>query len=185
MNNAESHRAVEIVWQNKDESDEPVSRPNAPYAKQVFFESSTKSHAISQREAEAEAAAKMRRDREAAMKRAGIPIPEPGEPTHRLESGVILIGDRVFGAVDGGFAFRGDGVALMAAADPVPGSRTAEVATHGLKNPPKLVPLNPLSPEERKRLDWLRSFPYERSEGQREADDRMRALLLEQLAKLS
>jgi hypothetical protein len=154
----------------------------------VFFESSTKSHAISQREAEAEAAAKMRLDREAAMKRAGIPIPEPGAPTHYLEKGEILIGDRVYQPSDGGFFFPCDPIPLMAACDPAPGSEAAVVASRGVRNPPKLVSLRPLSPHEQTRLDERRHSQHELSEeqrrDQRQADARTKAFCLEQLAKL-
>jgi hypothetical protein len=180
MSIAEYPKAVEIVWKDANS----------------FVASAVRPHAQTQRELAAQAAEKMKREREAKMKSEGIPIPEPSAPTHRFERGRgNLIGDRVFTPQDAGFYCAVDPIPFMGMCSALPGTKPAELASHGVRNLPKLVPLAPLSPVQRARLEWYRKEirdPSEqelakeihRQEVQQEADSRMEDKLVEMLARL-
>jgi hypothetical protein len=82
------------------------------------------------------------------------------------------------------FFYRGDIEMLLALADPIPGSQTADFVSRCVRKIPKIKPLFELSEESRRRVNRLRRNLNEPSVAQIEQLEQMRALLAEQLAAL-
>jgi hypothetical protein len=87
----------------------------------------------------------------------------------------------------------------MAVGDPVPGSEVANAVGRGVRNPPKVVPLAPLTEADKLRYDWRREFLSEplpeqlearlvaarrRDQAQLEVDRHMEDKLIEMLARI-
>ena len=82
------------------------------------------------------------------------------------------------------FFYRGDVEMLLALADPIPNSPTADFVSRCVRKIPRIKPLYVLSEEAQRRVNRLRYSLVEPSKAQIERREEMRALLAEQLAAL-
>jgi hypothetical protein len=109
--------------------------------------------------------------------------PDLGSPNVEVTAYSLPQGRTVY--VEGQkFHYRGDVEMLLALADPVPGSMTADFVGRSPRKIPKIKPLFELSPESHRRVNYLRRNLNEPSPAEIEDRERMRAILLEHLAAL-
>jgi hypothetical protein len=105
------------------------------------------------------------------------PVQDTRDPNIRIKEHCIFQGHTVYTKGDL-LHYNGDIVFLLALADPIPGSMTADFVSRCARNIPKIEPIYALSLADRQRLSRLRRDLSELSEAQLNAEQRLREMLL-------